>query len=65
MKKVFLKYKGFLGSVNYDAIDKIFYGKVEGINHLITYEGNTFQELKSAFRWMLSEHINDTKIYPL
>ena len=40
MKNI-LKYKGFVGSVNFCAEDRAFYGKVEGINDLVTFEGTT------------------------
>lgn len=31
-----LKYKGFIGSVNYSADDHVFFEKIEGINDLVT-----------------------------
>jgi len=42
-------YKGFIGTVHYNADDEIFHGKVEGINDLITFEGNRVKESKVAF----------------
>ena len=33
-----LDYKGFIGSVNYSNEDQILFGKIEGINDLVTYE---------------------------
>ena len=44
MKDV-LNYKGFIGSVHFSADDKVFFGKVEGINDLVTFEGETVKEL--------------------
>lgn len=38
MKDV-LTYKEFIGSAHFDAEDKVLYGKIEGINDLITFEG--------------------------
>ena len=32
-----LTYKGFIGSVHFSAVDDVFFGKVEGINDLITF----------------------------
>ena len=58
MKDV-IKYKGFIGSVRYASEDKVFYGKVEGINDLITFEGSTVDELEEGFKYMVDEHIND------
>jgi predicted HicB family RNase H-like nuclease len=56
-----LTYKGYTGSVHYSAADNVFFGKVEGVNDLITFEGETEQELKNAFRYMIDEHIKDCK----
>jgi predicted HicB family RNase H-like nuclease len=58
MKNI-LKYKGFIGSVNFSAEDRAFYGKVEGINDLVTFEGTTVDELEESFKYMVEEHIQD------
>lgn len=58
MKNI-LKYKGFIGSVNFSAEDRAFYGKVEGINDLVTFEGTTVDELEDAFKYMVEEHVQD------
>jgi predicted HicB family RNase H-like nuclease len=57
--KDFLEYKGFIGSVHFLADDKVFYGKIEGINGLITFEGSTVDELETGFQYMVDEHIKD------
>lgn len=54
-----LTYKGFIGSVQFSADDSVFFGKVEGINDLVTFEGVTVQELKEAFQYVVDEHIKD------
>ena len=54
-----LTHKGFIGSVQFSADDNVFFGKLEGINDLITFEGKTVQELKDAFYYMVDEHIRD------
>lgn len=48
MKDVLL-FKEYIGSVNYSTEDEIFYGKIEGINDLISFEGGSVAELKAAF----------------
>ena len=48
MKDV-MKYDDFIASVHYSSEDEIFYGKVEGINDLVTFEGNNTKELKESF----------------
>jgi predicted HicB family RNase H-like nuclease len=54
-----LKYKGFIGSVHFAAEDRVFYGKVEGVNDLITFEGSTVDDLEKGFKYMVDEHIKD------
>jgi len=54
-----LTYKGFIGVVQYSADDNIFFGKIEGIDDLITFEGETVHELKDAFKYVVDEHIKD------
>lgn len=54
-----LKYKGFIGSVHFAYEDRVFYGKVEGVNDLITFEGSTVDELEKGFKYMVDEHIKD------
>ena len=44
-----LKYKDFYGSVEYSAADECFFGKIIGINDLVTFEGESVKELKQAF----------------
>ena len=60
MKDV-MKYKGFIGSVHYASEDRVFYGRVEGINDLITFEGSTVDELEEGFKYMIEEHIKDCR----
>lgn len=56
-----LTYKGFIGSVNYSADDHVFFGKIEGINDLVTFEGTTVDQLEKAFREMVTLYIEDCK----
>lgn len=60
MKDV-LTYKGFIGSVHYSTDDRVFFGKIEGINDLVTFEGTNVDELESAFKYMIDEHLKDCK----
>ena len=54
-----LMYKGFIGSVHFSSEDNVFFGKVDGINDLITFEGDSVNELKNAFYYVIDEHIKD------
>ena len=58
MKDV-LTHKGFIGSVHFSTDDQVFFGKIEGINDLVTFEGTTVDELENAFKSMVDEHIQD------
>ena len=60
MKDV-ITYKDFIGSVHFAAEDRVFYGKIEGINDLITFEGETVKQLEEGFKFMVDEHIRDCK----
>ena len=57
--KDIIKYKGFIGSVHYAAEDRVFYGKIEGVNDLITFEGSSVDELEEGLKFMVDEHIKD------
>jgi predicted HicB family RNase H-like nuclease len=48
MKDV-MQYNNFIGSVHFNADDEIFYGKIEGINDLATFEGESVKNLKKAY----------------
>jgi predicted HicB family RNase H-like nuclease len=58
MKNV-LTHKGFIGTLNFSADDRIFFGRIEGIPDLITFEGSSVEELENAFRYMVDQHIAD------
>ena len=52
-----MAYKTFIGSVHYSEDDGIFYGKLEAINDLVTFEGKSVAELKKAFREAVDDYI--------
>jgi predicted HicB family RNase H-like nuclease len=56
MKDV-LQYNGFIGSVHFNADDAVFYGKIEGISDLVTFEGESVTELQQAFREAIEDYI--------
>lgn len=53
-----LKYKEFIGSVHFSSEEDVFYGKIEGINDLITFEGTTVANLKAAFKEAVEDYID-------
>jgi predicted HicB family RNase H-like nuclease len=56
MKDVLI-YKDYIGSVHFNADDEIFFGKIEGIEDLITFEGNSVLEVKGAFEEAVNDYI--------
>ena len=56
-----LKYKSYLGSIEYSAEDKCFFGKFLGITDLVLYEGNTVEELEKSFKYMVDDYIETYK----
>lgn len=55
MKDV-IKYKDHIGSVRFSAEDRVFYGRIEGIDDLVTFEGESVGELISAFEEAVEEY---------
>ena len=60
MKDV-LTYKECIGSVHFNAEDEVFFGKIEGIEDLISFEGNTVSDLKKAFEDAVIDYIEICK----
>ena len=56
-----ITYKDFIGSVHFAAEDEVFYGKIEGIDDLITFEADNVKGLKEAFEYIVDEHIRDSE----
>ena len=53
-----IKYKGYIGSVEFSETDAIFYGKVQGIRSLISYEGTTADELVTDFHEAVDSYLD-------
>jgi predicted HicB family RNase H-like nuclease len=59
--KNLLRYKGFLGTVEFSEEDDVLFGKVIGISDLISYEGATIKELKKDFKDAIDHQIEYCK----
>jgi len=55
MKDV-IKYKEHIGTVRFSAEDRVFYGKIEGINDLVTFEGQSVDDLVTAFQEAVEDY---------
>ncbi len=52
-----MNYKGFSAKVEFSADDDVFFGRLLGIDDIVTFEGRTVDELKQAFREAVDFHI--------
>lgn len=52
-----MKYKGYKGHAVYDAQAKIFHGELVGLNAVITFQGETVQELEQAFKDSVDDYL--------
>lgn len=55
----YLSYKDYTGSIEYSAEDNLLYGKVLGIQSLISYEGETGKSLEQDFKEAISLYLDD------
>ncbi|MFT4551572.1 MAG: putative HicB family RNase H-like nuclease [Chlamydiales bacterium] len=56
-----MKYKGYAGHAVYDDEAKIFHGDVVGLNDVITFQGESVQELEQAFKDSINDYLNFCK----
>ena len=62
-----MEYKGYIGSIEFSEEDSLFYGKVQGIRALISYEGANAQELITDFHAAVDDYLilcNEENIEP-
>jgi len=53
-----LKYNNFIATVKYSEEDEAFVGRIEGINSVVSFEGQSVQELKSAFKEAVDSYLD-------
>ena len=52
-----LEHNGFIGSIEFSLEESILFGSLLYINDLVTYEGQTIEELREAFEEAVEEYI--------
>lgn len=57
-----LRYKDFIGSVEYDETSDSFHGKILNIENLFIYEGKTYPELIEDFKRAVHEYKECQKV---
>ncbi len=56
-----LSYKKYNGTVEYSREDNCLFGRVVGIKSLLSYEGDSIQELEQDFKNVIDAYIGDCK----
>jgi predicted HicB family RNase H-like nuclease len=56
MKNV-LEHKGYTGTVEFSAPDEIFFGRINGIRDVVTFEADTVSKLKKAFKEAVEDYL--------
>jgi predicted HicB family RNase H-like nuclease len=57
MKDSCLEYRGYQGSVHFNKEDRVFFGKVEFIPALISYEGTDVNSLTASFEEAVDDYL--------
>ena len=53
----FLNYKNYMARVEFDPEDRIFFGRIAGLNDIITFQGETVNELISGFEEAVDDYL--------
>lgn len=56
-----MKYKGYEATIEYDAEDRLFFGRVVNIKDVIVFDGLSVDELEQAFHHVIDEYLADCK----
>ena len=52
-----LEYKGYYGTVEYSSTENVLFGKVVGVNSLISYEGDSLEDLTKDFEAAIDDYL--------
>ncbi|MDR2068883.1 MAG: type II toxin-antitoxin system HicB family antitoxin [Spirochaetaceae bacterium] len=52
-----MEYKGYLGTVEYDAEAKLFHGDIINTRDVITFQGTTAAEIEKAFKDSVEDYL--------
>ena len=58
-----LEYKGYHTKVNYNLEDKVYYGKIEGINDFVNFGAENALDIKNEFHLAVDDYIEMCKYY--
>ena len=52
-----MNYRGYSATIEYEADDRVFHGRVNDISDVVTFEGTSVDELEAAFRNAVDEYV--------
>jgi predicted HicB family RNase H-like nuclease len=53
-----LESRGYKGTLSYSVTDNVYHGKIVGVDDLITYEANSYEELVEEFKDAVLEYMD-------
>ena len=56
-----LSYKGYTATIQYSNEDKVYFGKLEDINDIITFESPNIKNIELTFKDAVDIYIEDRK----
>lgn len=54
-----MRYKGYATQLQFDLENRVFYGRIEGITDIITFEADSFDTAAPAFEEAVDEYLDD------
>lgn len=58
-----MKYKGYAAKITIDEEQEILHGEVAGLTDVVTFQGRTINELKTAFRDSVDDYLQMCEEY--
>jgi predicted HicB family RNase H-like nuclease len=55
--KDYLSYKNYLASVHFSNEDKVFFGKLEGVSDLVSFEADNVRDLEENFKEAVEDYL--------
>ena len=52
-----LEYRGYRGTVEFSAEDRVFHGKIHGIQDSVSFEGESIDDLEQGFREAVDDYL--------
>jgi predicted HicB family RNase H-like nuclease len=56
-----LQYQQYYASVHFSTDDEVFYGRILGINDLVSFEGASVKDLKKSFKEAVEDYVETCK----